>query len=252
MNVLWLDKYERQARLVPGLLSLLPIAITVMALGLRQAPVVSGVVSLLSLAGGPVLLADIVRRMGLKAQRDLWLAWGGAPTTIALRLRETTPNAVQRDLWRKAVQKVTGMQLASGRSEDANPVRADQTIETAVSRIRELTRDDQRFYMVQTENRGYGYRRNLYAIRALGRVVALLGLLVILGFALWPLINGKHPDLRIAYILGFILDALIMLGWYLLPSPGQVREAGDKYAHQLLQAAVTLAAETPAGATPPP
>src|SRR6266852_7080577 len=88
VNVLWLDKYERQARLVPGLLALLPVAVTVTALGLRQAPVVSVVVSLFSLAGGPVLLADTVRGLGLKAQGDLWTSWGGAPTTIALRLRE--------------------------------------------------------------------------------------------------------------------------------------------------------------------
>jgi hypothetical protein len=244
VNVLWLDKYERQARLVPGLLALLPVAVTVTALGLRQAPVVSVVVSLLSLAGGPVLLADSVRSLGLKAQDDLWTSWGGAPTTIALRLRETTPNQVQRDISRAAVQKVTGILLASRRSESANPDRADQTIQAAVSRIREMTRNDQRFYMLQVENKGYGYRRNFYAVRTIGRIVAVLGVLVILGFALRPLINGEHPDVQVPYVLGFIVDAVIALGWFLLPSPEQVRQAGEKYAHQLLQAAVTLSSDT--------
>jgi hypothetical protein len=244
MNVLWLDKYERQARLVPGLLALLPVAVTVTALGLNQAPVVSVVVSLLSLAGGPVLLADTVRSLGLKAQDELWASWGGAPTTIALRLRQATLNEVQRDIWRAAVQKVTGLRLASGRSESANRERADQTIEAAVSRVRELARDDQRFYIVQAENRAYGFRRNLYGVRALGRLVALLGLLTILGLALWPAISGSQPHAQAAYVLGFIVDALIAVGWYLLPSSVRVRQAGDKYAYQLLQAAVTLATDT--------
>jgi len=250
MNLLWLDKYERQARLVPGLLALLPVAVTVTALGLREAPVVSVVISLLSLAGGPVLLADTVRSLGLKAQEGLWASWGSAPTTLALRLREGTSNEVQRDIWRAAVQKITGIQLASGRSESGNPERADQAIDAAVSRVRELTRDDQRFYIVQAENRGYGFRRNFYAMRTLGCLVAFLGLITILGFALWPVIGGEQPDVQAGYVLGFVVDALIALGWYLLPSSGRVRQAGDKYAYQLLQAAVTLAADTTESQTP--
>lgn len=245
MRAFGLDRYEWQARLVPGLLALLPVAITIAALGLRHAPLVSAILSLLSLAGGAVLLADVVRGLGLKVQEQLWAAWGGAPTTIALRLRESTANQVQRDIWRAAVQKVTGIQLASARSESTNPDRADQAIGAAVSRIRELTRDNQRFYMVQVENRGYGYQRNFYAVRTVGRIVAFLGLLITLGFILWPLVSGKHPDLQMAYLSGFIADALIALGWFLLATPRHVRRAGDKYAQQLLEAAVTLAADTP-------
>jgi hypothetical protein len=250
VSVLWLDKYERRARLVPGLLALLPVAVTITALGLRQAPVVSVVVSLLSLAGGPVLLADTVRSLGLRAQDRLWVSWGGAPTTSALRLRDRTSNEVQRDIWRQAVHTVTGIQLASTRSEAPNPAQADQKIEAAVGRIRELTRDDQRFYMVQAENRAYGYRRNFYAVRHLGRLVALLGLVVILGFVFWPTVSGKHPDVQAAYLLGALVDAVIAAGWYVLPSSGRVRQAGDKYAYQLLQAAATLAADTNASTTP--
>lgn len=252
MNVLWVDKYERQARLVPGLFALLPAAITVAALGYGREPVISAVVSLFSLAGGPVVLADTVRRMGLKAQRQLWLTWGGAPSTIALRLRGANSNAIQRDRWRDAVQKVTGIRLASARSEASNPAGADQAIETAVSQIREMTRDKDRFYLVQAENIVYGRQRNLYGTRIVGRLVSFLSILVIIGFTLWPLLDSKHPELRVTYVIGLLLDAVIMLGWYFLPSSGQVREAGDKYAYQLLQASVTLAAETPQGVTQSP
>lgn len=241
MSVFPLDRYEWQARLVPGLLALLPVAVTITALGLRHAPVVSVILSVLSLAGGAVLLADVVRGLGLKAQQQLWASWGGAPTTIALRLRQPTSNDVQRDIWRAAVQKVTGVRLASARSESANPDRADQAIGAAVSRIRELTRDNQRFYMVQAENRGYGYQRNFYAVRIVARVLTLVCMLVILGIVLWPVISGKHPNLQAAYVLGFAADALVALGWFLLPSSRHVQRAGDKYAHQLLEAAVTLA-----------
>jgi hypothetical protein len=244
MTLFSLDRYEWQARLVPGLLALLPVAVTIAALGLRHAPIVSVILSLASLAGGAVLLADVVRGLGLQAQEQLWSSWGGAPTTIALRLREPAPNSVQRDIWRAAVQKVSGIRLPSARSESINPDRADQTISAAIARIREMTRDQQRFYMVQVENRGYGYQRNFYAVRTIARIVAFLGLLVTLGFILWPLTGGKQPDLRTAYVFGLIADAAITLGWFFLPSSRHVRRAGDKYAQQLLEAAVTLAADS--------
>lgn len=249
MTLFQFDRYEWQARLVPGLLALLPVAVTIAALGLRHSPIVSVIISLFSLAGGAVLLADLVRGLGLQAQERLWSSWGGAPTTIALRLREATPNSVQRDIWRAAVQKVSGIRLSSARSESINPDRADQCISAAVARIREMTRDQQRFYMVQVENRGYGYQRNFYAVRTIARIVALLGLLITLGLILWPLISGKHPDLQATYTFGLTADALITLGWFILPSSRHVRRAGDKYAQQLLEAAVTLATDIPTDET---
>ena len=40
-----------------------------------------------------------------------------------------------------------------------------------------MTRGEQ-FYMVQAENRNYGYRRNFYGVRIVGRITALIGTLV--------------------------------------------------------------------------
>lgn len=250
--MLWLDKYERQARLAPGLLALLPVAVTIAALGFRSAPVISIVASLVSVAGGPMLLADTVRSFGLKAQAELWASWGGSPTTVALRLRKDSANDVQRDVWRRAVEQVTGIQLASRRSEAANPATADQKIDVAVARLRELTRNEQRFMLVQAENRGYGFRRNFYAIRNIGRLIALSGVLVIAGFVLGHWASGLHSPLQLDDAFGLIVNTLIIVGWFTLPSADRVRTAGDKYAYQLLQGAVSLESDAvEASATPP-
>src|ERR1700733_952850 len=100
----WLDAYERRCRLAPGLLALIPVTVLITALGVRSAPVVSGALSILSLAGGPVLLASFVRGRGHAAQDRLWRNWGGSATTRALRLREPGANSVRRDAWRQAVE----------------------------------------------------------------------------------------------------------------------------------------------------
>jgi hypothetical protein len=251
--MLWLDRYERRARLAPGLLALLPVAVTITALGLRDAPVVSAVVSLLSLAGGPVLLADTVRTFGTKAQEKLWKTWGGSPTTIALRMREPTRNGLQRDRWRSAVEKVADVKLATRRSEQSSPAKADEAIEVAVGRLRELTRgSDPRFLLVQAENRGYGFQRNLYGIRHVGRLLALGGALVMGAYIAWRGATGVHPVVLTADVLGLIANVLILLGWCVLPSASRVRAVGDKYAYQVLQAAVSLASDTPAAAVSEP
>lgn len=84
--MLWLDDYERRARLAPGLLAVLPIALVILALGLRRLPIVSALLSLVTAVGGPVVLASLVRHRGLRLQAELFRKWGGAPTTKGLRL----------------------------------------------------------------------------------------------------------------------------------------------------------------------
>jgi hypothetical protein len=239
--VLWLDKYERYARVAPGLFALLPVVITVIALGYRQVPVVSGVASLLSLAGGPVLLADTVRQFGQRVQDALWAEWGGAPTTSALRLRENSSNSIQRDMWRKAAEKVSGVTLASRAVETRNPQKADDAIDAAVARLRQVTRGEQQFTLLQAENRSYGFQRNFYGIRWIGRLIALGGILVIAGFMAWHLWDNPHASVPTADVLGLLLNGTVLVIWFALPSTKRVRVAGDKYAQQLLHAAVSIA-----------
>lgn len=240
--MLWLDKYERYARVAPGLLALLPITVTITALGFRHVPVISVVVSVLSLGGGPVLIANTVRQFGQRAQDKLWDEWGGAPTTSALRLREPTNNSIQRELWRNAVEKVTGISLSSRLSELRNSKKADEAIETAVARLRQQTWGD-RFTLLQAENRAYGFQRNLYGLRWPGRLIAFAGILVVGAFTaryFW----SNHPSPSTADILGLLLNAAILVGWFILPSASRVRLAGDKYSHQLLYAAVNIAEDS--------
>jgi hypothetical protein len=85
-------------------------------------------------------------------------------------------------MWRKAAEKVSGVTLASRATEARNPQKADEAIDAAVARLRQVTRGEQQFTLLQAENRSYGFQRNFYGIRWIGRLVALAGILVIAGF----------------------------------------------------------------------
>jgi hypothetical protein len=240
-----LSAYEVWARLAPGLFALAPVAVLITALGFRGAPVLAVAISLLSVISGPILIASVVRRMGLRSQAELWKSWGGPPTTRLLRTRDAAPNAVQRDVWREAVTVTTKIPLLSARAEKANPAKADQTIATAVANLRTMTKTDA-FPMIAAENRNYGFERNLYGSRKAGRVIAVLVIVALAAALGWRAADSLHPIVPVPYILGLVLDALFVAGWFVLPSAERAKTVSEQYAHQLLQGAVTLAADSPA------
>jgi hypothetical protein len=172
LNVALLDAYERKARLTPGLLAFAPIAFAVATLGFKKFPAVAIGVGVLSAAGGGYALSVIVGNFGRRVQTQLWNTWGGAPTTRLLRTRDTTVSAVQRDVWRRAIEAITGVVLLSAADEINDTTLADDTIRTAVDQTR-LLGQDARFLLVKTENIQYGFERNLYGFRWIGRTISI-------------------------------------------------------------------------------
>lgn len=246
--MLWLDAYERRARLAPGLLALLPVAIAVTVLGLREAPIVSSCVGLISVTGGPLLLATYVRVAGLRAQDRLWDQWGGPPTRLALQTRTSSQNPVRRDLWRDAVSAATRVRLLTAEAELTDPTAADNTIDAAIARLRGMTRGKE-YGMVLAENMNYGFQRNLYALRHVGRVLAvavlaLLGTIVGVGIK-----ESGLAAVTPGMVVGLLAATGLLLFWILGPSSAQVRRAGDKYAEQLLDAALGLGSSHRAAAS---
>jgi hypothetical protein len=235
------DAYERKARLAPGLLALLPVPLSVVALGYRNVPVVSIVLSVLAFAGGPFLLSETVRGLGVKAETSLVLKWNGLPTTLLLRLRSTSSNPVERSQWRQRVERLSEQSLLNETEELNNPVLADQTIETAVTRVRMLARDSPKHTKIlNLENRSYGFQRNLLGIRSVGRAVSGLCSVVTGAFLIW---SGTHGG-GVAFtdqLFGFLIDVVIFAGWWFMPSADRTKVAADKYAQELMRTADQLA-----------
>jgi hypothetical protein len=230
-----LDAYERKARLTPGLLAFAPIAFAVTTLGFKKFPAVAIAVGVLSAAGGTYALSTLVAHFGRKAQEHLWNIWNGPPTTRFLRTREESANPVQRDVWRQAIEAATGVRLLSPREEAADPDSADNTIRAAVDQMR-LLGQDPRFPLVAAENTQYGYERNLYGFRWVGRAISLA---CTAALALVLVANAQAFSSG-ALIAGATIDFLFLLAWIFIPSADRVKTAGERYAQQLFQAVVSL------------
>lgn len=235
----WLDDYERRARLAPGLLTLLPLVILALSLGIRDRPLVTGALTTLAAAGGPVLIAQTVRHRGLVLQRSLWAAWGGSPTTESLRHVSPTATATNREHWRHEVERVTGVPLPTSHEEHVSPGQSDERYAVAVSRLIELTRDQGTFPLVYAENKNYGFERNMLGMQKPGFIVATASSLVLVGLVLWRTV-GESTREWTDVLIGSVLSFTLVFIWMFIPNEDRVRLAGERYAARLLDSTTRL------------
>lgn len=235
-----LGEYDRKARIYPGLLAIPPISVLVVTLGLKKYPAFAVAGGVVAGAIGVYVLALVVGYFGKKPEPDLWKSWGGRDTTRLLRLREPSSNPVEQGHWRSALQAVTQIELLDADSEAENPTLADQTIEAAVNRILPLGRGDKRYPLAFAENIGYGFERNLWGIRWIGRLIATLSLITLAAlFVFGPVRVGGTNVSAGALIAGLVVDAFFLLGWITGPSLRRVRFRSDRYARRLFEAVVS-------------
>nr|WP_181854218.1 hypothetical protein [Pseudomonas aeruginosa] len=71
------EPYERQARLYPAFLCILPLVVMAITLYGNQLLDMKGIFALAGGAGLMYLLADIVRSKGKEKEKALWQEWGG-------------------------------------------------------------------------------------------------------------------------------------------------------------------------------
>ncbi|WP_193605256.1 hypothetical protein [Nocardioides dongkuii] len=228
-----LSSYEMRARLSPGLLGIAPVSIAIATLGLGRFPAIALASGILTAAGGAYLLSNLVGAAGRRAQDALWAAWGGPPTIRMLRLREPTTNATRRSKWRDDVAALTGVALLTEDAEAFDNDSADEALETAIGGCLYLGHaGDDGHPMVQAENAQYGFERNMYGFRWIARLIATLSLIA-LAASFWTPWEVSER----AVAVGLIVNSAFLLMWLVVPSKTRVRQAADRYAIQLLNAA---------------
>jgi hypothetical protein len=243
--VLLLDEYERKARLLPGLLACLPIAVAVIALGLHEQPVVSILTSLFATMGGGYVLATVARQLGQGLEQRMFEKWGRPPTTNLLRLTGSRPNDADRERRRARLADLIHVRFPSLEEEAKAPDAADTAYASAVARLRELTRQPDRFPLVFAENCAYGFTRNMLALRPLGLSLAVLAgaLLVLLLLSEATLSQPQVPAVSLG--AGLALNTLLAVFWFFYPTEERVRLAAKIYAERLLDSTEVLYSQTP-------
>src|SRR6266852_6401889 len=169
-----LDEYDRNARLKPALLAMLPASLLVITLGAAYSTAVGVVAGPLTAIGFTYVLAQFARDWGKQKQPQLFALWGGQPTTAKLRHRNSTLNLHTRARYHEIAGRLVGKVMPSPAEEAANPEAADLVYETVGDCLRERTRDKRKFPLVFKELVSYGFRRNLWGMKRFGIWLACL------------------------------------------------------------------------------
>lgn len=183
------DPYERKARITPGLLVTLPLLVPLVATyGARNA-VLTGVLSVMGGCGAIFALANIARGLGKNLEQRLVQDWGGLPSTILLRHRNTFFDHYTKERYHEAIRVKLGIPIPSAAEEALAPEDADQAYAAATRRLRELSRGDMKLLL--KENIAYGFHRNMMAMKPVGIVSSLTG--IAYGLNIAGVIHPQNP-----------------------------------------------------------
>lgn len=247
---LFKDPYERKARLTPGLLVALPVIVPLVCVYGPRHALLTAVVGVLGGCGALYALASIARGRGKKLEEALVKAWGGMPTTIALRHRDTSAlDSVSRRRYHDAIASKLGITMPTAEEEAADPAKADDVYVGATKRLRELTRNNKGLLL--KENIAYGFHRNMLAMKPVGVAACILGLgygLVIakaIQLAPLALVLSNLADPGLPAALTLMVSGALLAAWLLYFDADVVRRLGFAYAERLFECLPSLPSVAP-------
>lgn len=243
LKSLGFDRYERQARLKPALLTVLPVLVMAAIWLPAVWGVFGGIATLVAGCGLTFLLSKLARYCGRALEQKLVATRGGQYTTLFLRHRDPTISPASKASYHALLSKKRG-RLPTPEEEVASPAQADELYRGAVDWLLEATRDDKRHGLVKDENIDYGFRRNLLGLKPVG-VTLTLACLVIDAWLAWTTYGVDENRFWTAVVLGLALVGGLMAWTFWVRRPF-VEDAARSYAKRLLAQCDVLGNAAPA------
>ncbi|TIO79433.1 hypothetical protein [Mesorhizobium sp.] len=246
------DAYGRQARLFPGLLTIFPPLLAVLAWfpWLLLSSVGATLLTVATSCGLLYALGSWARTKGRRIEPRLRKQWGGWPTTILLRHTselDVHTRLRYHDFLGASVPNLAAFPTAA--QEAADPAVADAIYDSAVIWLKERARGKE-FPMVHRENAQYGFRRNLRGLKPIGIIVCIVtlsasiaaifsvnpGFIHLLKSHDWRAAANVLAALGPAVLSAIAVNAFATLIWIFLVTKEWVWEGGCQYATALLAA----------------
>jgi hypothetical protein len=228
------DAYTTRARIIPGLLAVLPLAITVYAWKPGDLLDWNSLGGIIAAFGGTILLAFIARDLGKAAEDRLYKKWGGRPTELLMMHSGPVDRALRAR--RHAALRVlfpdVPVPTAAEEVADRDAVYQRFTTFTTLIITRYRTIKD-KYPLVFEENCTYGFRRNMYGLRPIGVAVSAITSIA-LALALFIGFSSHDPVPVIALALEAV-NVVMFLIWMAWVNEDAVRKSADLYASRLFE-----------------
>lgn len=229
-----IEPYERRARLYPMLIVLTPVILAVGSWLPEEIDLWAlGGSVLISLAGA-ALLSQLARDQGKAQEPSLFARWGGTPSVRALSFQSAVFDTKSLSRYHGKLASVDpGLIFPTNVEEEVADVAGFTSVYESANRILlARTRDREKFRLVFEENVNYGFRRNLWAMKAAGIFCAALGISAAGGRLAFDAFTGV--TLTATSIVTFVVSAFLLVIWAFRVKPQWVRIAADAYAQQLV------------------
>jgi hypothetical protein len=227
------DKYTYQARLLPTLVAFVPLALGSAVWFPGQSSTWRLLGAIFISFGLTGMLSQLGRDLGKRKEPLLFQQWGGLPTTRILshRLSRLDPLTLRR-YHAKLQTLLPQFKIPTESEEIQSPTSANQDYASCVLFLRQKTYDHETFPLVFAENINYGFRRNLWALKSIGVISAMVGTVSCGVFIL--LRRQVEPSGLLLGIAGAVISAALLAMWLFVVNAGWVRLAADVYAERLL------------------
>lgn len=168
------DAYERKARFIPGILTILPLFPFAASYGAPLGEWVQFV--LIGLGTGAIIsvgISHLASAFGNRLQRKLWPAWPhDAPTNRWLHPDDTGVSKQQKEGWYKAIKRVVGLDIkAVLEKQDSEEIKA--IINDAIKAMRDRVWNAPEAERLRLHNTDYGFARNFTGLRSVWTLFAV-------------------------------------------------------------------------------
>nr|WP_281722856.1 hypothetical protein [Nitrosomonas nitrosa] len=230
------DTYSLRARLQPALLTLFPAILALAAWYPALYQTAAALGGLVAACGVTLFLAHLARKLGRAVEKRLFAAWGGKPTTIWLRHRDSNLDPHTKARYHAFLAgKVPSWRAPTESEETADAAAADLRYEAGVKWLLEHTRDQKAFPLVFKENVSYGFRRNAYGLRPIGFAITVLCTLAS-GYLAYKGWGADGANVSGVGLGALAVSVIALAAWTFVVTLGWVRDAADAYARALLSA----------------
>jgi len=226
------SQYELRARLLPGVLVILPFAMLCYVVA-KESQIIFPSVSALLLFLAPIL-SENVRLKGLDAQEKLWKKWSGNPACYAVAQILDTKGTDSENYLVKHLETLLDIVFPKSDHKE-NSQELERMSEYVVTELVRQTKDAKRYPKLFRENMAYGLQRNLYAIRYWGIISNVICSLLLVAYEY--LTNSER--LRSLNQLWFLVELVYLLFlcfWLFSPTELKVKKNADLYVVRLLEA----------------
>ncbi|MFH1614296.1 MAG: hypothetical protein ABIG61_04325 [Planctomycetota bacterium] len=235
------DTYTLKARIAPVLLVALPLTLIALCWRAEDMAKWKTVWSVVLASGGGILLAQLGRSRGKLLEPKLFEHWGGKPTTLRLRHKNSlNPELVNR-YHKNIVQIMPEIQLPTKEEEEKNPQQADNVYDSTIRALIAKTRDTKKFPLIFKENCNYGFRRNLWGLKRYGVFLATVGCISVFGILIYDFLQTKRfKELDTLKLTCLCISIILCYIWFFVIRKDWIKVAADAYADRLLESTEIL------------